>query len=154
MADVRTEFLFEMTIDLDRDSVQELDATPRGTRRILLVTGGAFEGPALRGDILAGGGDWLLVRPDGVREVDVRMTLRTDDSHLVYVSYRGIIHGSPGVMQRMARGETVGASEYYFRTAPFFETGSEKYGWLNRLVAIGIGWRTPTGVAYTVHAVL
>jgi hypothetical protein len=154
MADVKSEFLFSMTADLERDKVQELGATPHGNRRIFYVKGGSFEGPRLKGYVLPGGADWLLVRPDGAREVDVRITLRTDDGHLIYVTYRGIIHSSPDVTQRMARGEAVDPSEYYFRTAPFFETGSEKYGWLNRLVAVGVGERTPTGVAYMVYAIL
>jgi hypothetical protein len=154
MAGVNTEFLFEVTADLERDTVQELSGTPRGVRRILYVRGGSFAGPKLKGEVLPGGGDWLLVRPDGVREVDVRSTLRTDDGHLIYVTYRGIIHSSPEVTQRMAQGEVVDPSEYYFRTAPFFETGSEKYAWLNRLVGIGIGRRTATGVGYAVYAIL
>jgi hypothetical protein len=58
------------------------------------------------------------------------------------------------VRERTARGETVDPSEVYFRTTPVFETASEKYDWLNRTVAVGIGRGTPTGVAYDVHAVL
>jgi hypothetical protein len=45
-------------------------------------------------------------------------------------------------------------SRYYFRVAPFFETASETYHWLNRTVAVGVGWLTKTGVAYDVHEVL
>ncbi len=45
-------------------------------------------------------------------------------------------------------------SEYYFRTAPFYETGSEKYGWLNGIVAIGVGRMARNWVGYSVYAVL
>jgi len=154
MADVKSEFLFTMTAELARETVQELSGTPHGTRRIFHVKHGSFEGPKLRGQVLPGGADWLLVRPDGMREVDVRITLSTDDGQLIYMSYRGIVDFPGEVAQRMARGEAVAPSEYYFRTAPFFETGSEKYAWLNRLVAVGLGERTPTGVAYAVYAIL
>ena len=154
MADMRSEFLFTMTAELERETVQELSGTPHGTRRIVHVKKGSFDGPKLKGQVLPGGADWLLVRPDGVREVDVRITLRTDDGQLIYMAYRGIIDIPAEVAQRMARGEAVAPAEYYFRTAPFFETGSEQYGWLNRLVAVGVGERTPTGVAYAVYAVL
>jgi hypothetical protein len=58
------------------------------------------------------------------------------------------------VAERMARGESVEPSQYYFRTAPFFETGSKTYDWLNHVLAVGIGRRTPTGVAYMVYTVL
>jgi hypothetical protein len=153
MAEVQTELLFEMSIALDFDTVQQLGATPRGTRGIGYIKGGTFAGPQLRGAVLPGGGDWLLIRADGVREPDVRLTLRTDDGDLLYMSYRGIFHIAPEVLQRARRGEVVDPSEYYLRTTPVFETGSEKYGWLNRIVAVGIGKPTPPGISYTVYAI-
>jgi hypothetical protein len=152
MTDLKTELLFEMRADVAES--QDLGTTPVGIRRIVPVTGGTFTGPKLKGVVLPGGGDWLLIRPDGVRQLDVRVTFRTDDGHLIYVSYRGIADIAPEVFQRLLRGEAVDPAEYYFRITPVFETGSEKYGWLNRLVTVGVGTRTPTGVAYTVYAIL
>ncbi len=111
-------------------------------------------GPQVNGEVLPGGGDWLVVRPDGTVVLDVRAAFRADDGQVVYVYYRGINHAPPEVRERMSRGETVDPSEVYFRTTPVFETASEKYDWLNRTVAIGIGRTTPSGVAYHVHAVL
>ena len=87
-------------------------------------------------------------------KLDVRGTLRTDDGHLIYSYYHGILHTSPEVFQRVARGETVDPSEYYFQTAPFYETGSEKYGWLNRVVAVAVGRMAPLWVGYSVYAIL
>lgn len=150
-AEVRTELLYEIAMDAD---VLDLGATPAGNRRIVVVSGGAFEGPRMKGTVLAGGGDWVVERRDGTRVLDVRITLRTDDGHLIYAHYPGLFHAGPGVMERMLRGEPVDPAEYYFRVAPFFETASEKYGWLNRTMAIGLGRRTPRQVAYTVYAVL
>jgi hypothetical protein len=57
------------------------------------------------------------------------------------------------VRQRILKGQVVDPSEYYFRTTPFFETASEKYAWLNKLVAVGVGRRTRTGVVYSVYAI-
>jgi hypothetical protein len=94
------------------------------------------------------------MRLDGVGEGDVRDTYRTDDGHLIYVSYRGLIKASPSVWERVMRGEDVGPSEYYFRSTPGFETASEKYGWLNSTVAVGVGTQRPLGVSYDVYAVL
>ena len=118
------------------------------------MKGGTFEGPKLRGEVLPGGGDWLLLRPDGAGELDVRGTLRTDDGHLIYTYYRGIIHVPPEAMQRALRGETLDPSEYYFRTAPVYETSSGKYGWLNRIVAVAVGRFAPNWVGYRVYAIL
>jgi len=143
-----------MVLRLATAAIEEVGATPHGRLSIFPIIGGSFEGERLRGRVLAGGGDWVLERGDGTRALDVRITLRTDDGHLIYVQYPGRFHGAPDVMQRIVRGEVVDASEYYFRTAPLFETASEKYGWLNGIVAIGIGRRTRQQVAYTVHAIL
>jgi hypothetical protein len=150
-AAVRTELLYEIAMDAE---VHDVGPTPAGHRRIVVVTGGTFEGPRLRGTVLAGGGDWLVERPDGTRALDVRITLRTDDGHLIYAHYPGLFHGPPGVMQRILRGAAVDPAGYYFRVALFFETASDKYAWLNRTMGIGLGRRTPRQVAYTVYAVL
>lgn len=152
MADLKTELLAEVSVDLEE--AQNVGATPHGNRQIFLVKGGTFEGPKLKGEVLPGGGDWFLLRPDGAGELDVRGTMRTDDGHLIYIYYRGIMHASPEVTQRMLQGEAVDPSEYYFRTAPVFETASEKYGWLNRIVAVGVGRLAPNWVGYTVYAIL
>jgi len=147
----RSEFLYEITMDVD---VEDLGVTPAGRRRIVSVKGGTFEGPKLRGRVLPGGGDWLVERADGVRTLDVRITLRTEDGHLVYAHYPGLFHSPPDVAQRLTQGELVDPSEYYFRTAPLFETASDKYAWLNRILAVGIGRRMPGQVGYTVYAIL
>ena len=152
MAGLQSELLFELRVDVEE--AHDLGATPHGTRLIHYVTGGTFDGPKLRGEVLPGGGDWFLIRPDGARELNIRETLRTDDGHLIYISMRGIVLFSPELLQRIRRGEAVDPSEYYFRTTPVFETGSEKYGWLNRIVAVGVGTRLPTGVVHTVYAIL
>src|SRR5207247_1766156 len=99
-------------------------------------------------------GGWLVERADGSRALDVRITLRTDDGALIYAHYPGRFHSEPAVTQRLLRGDPVDPAEYYFRTAPFFETASSKYDWLNRIMAVGIGTRAPTMVSYTVYAIL
>ena len=140
MAELHSKFLFRMSADLEE--AQDVGATPHGNRRIYYVTGGVFEGPAIRGEVLPGGGDWLLLRADGAGELDVRATLRTDDGHLIYTSYRGILRGRPDT------------PDFYFRTAPFYETASEKYGWLNRIVAVGVGTVEPQRVSYNVFEIV
>lgn len=147
----RLEPLFDMTGALA--SPQEVGATPSGHRRIFIVTDGNFAGQLGRGSILPGGGDWLVRRADGSSELDVRLTLRTDDDALIYMRYRGILEMSSEVAARRTRGESVSADEYYFRTTPVFETSAPKYAWLNRIVSVGVGEITATGVAYSVYAV-
>jgi len=152
MAGLATELLFEMSLVLE--PIQAVGATPNGDRRIRYVKGGRFSGPKLKGEVLPGGGDWLLLRPDGARTLDVRLTLRTDDGHPIYIVSRGILYIAPEVFQRIAAGEDVDPAEYYFRTTPLFETAAEKLDWLNRVVAASVGRLSATTAIQTVYAVL
>lgn len=152
MAEIRTEHLFNISITVD--PLQMLGATQYGERRIASITGGVFEGKKLKGTVLPGGGDWLLFRNDGMLQLDVRMTLKTDDDALIYMTYKGLRHGPAEVIDRLNKGEAVDPSEYYFRTSPFFETGAEKYAWLNGIVAVATGHRLATGPVYDVFQVL
>jgi hypothetical protein len=88
MVELRSDFLCRLTGRVAQP--REIGETPRGNRRFFAVTGGSFEGPRLRGEVLPEGGDWLLVRSDGVVELDVRATLRTHDGALIYLRHRGI----------------------------------------------------------------
>ncbi len=150
--DVRTAPLF--TITLKVPTIQNLGKTPLGERRVAVVAGGSFEGPKLKGTAEPGGSDWILARPDGALQLDVRLTLKTDDGQLIGMTYGGFRHGPAAVIDRLNRGEKVDPSEYYFRIAPFFETASEKYGWLNRIVAVGLGHRLPEGPVYRIFELL
>jgi len=152
MPEIKTELLFKITLQVP--PILDLGETPYGRRRIARVAGGTFEGPKLKGRVLDGGGDWLLLRRDGVLQLDVRITLETDDQQLIYMTYRGYRHGPKDVIDRVNRGEAVDPSLYYFRVTPYFETGSEKYAWMNGICAVGTGERTAAGPVYTVFQVM
>ena len=82
--------------------------------------------------MLPGGDDWTVKRADGVVELDLRITLETDDGALIHMTFEGIRDdGAPGAP--------------YFRTLPRFETAEPKYSFLNRLLAVGMGRSAPTG---------
>jgi Protein of unknown function (DUF3237) len=133
----------------------ELGATPAGTRRVFTVSSGQFAGDRLRGEVLPqAGSDLLLARTDGTFQQDVRLNLRTDDGVLILMTYSGVRYASPEVNARIARDERVAPSDYYLRTAPFFETSSPKYAWLNRIVSVAVGERQPDGVSYEVFEIL
>jgi hypothetical protein len=140
-------------------SIVEIEAplmvgqSPYGERRIINIKGGAFSGPRLYGHILPGGADWQIIRRDGIVEVEARYTLQTNDGSLIYVSNRGLRHGPKEVMERLASGEMVDPSQYYFRTTPIFETGSPDYKWLNGVIAIAAGERRADDVIITVYEV-
>jgi hypothetical protein len=152
MAEIRTTHLMTMTLGVS--GMQAIGATPSGNRRIGLVAGGTFVGERLRGTVLPGGADWIMLRGDGSTTLDVRLVLEADDKALIGMTYRGMRHGPSAVMERVNRGEPVDPSEYYFRTAVAFETAAAKYDWLNRIVAVGTGRRPPEGPVYDVFEVL
>ena len=111
---------------------------PQGTRTIVQVVGGSFEGPRLKASVQTPAGDWITNRADGSYRLDVRLTLKTDDGALILVTYNGI-------------GQTTDAGAS-LRIAPLFETGDSRYVWLTRLQAIGVGERVGTTVKYDIYA--
>src|SRR5262245_12069974 len=143
-----------MTLQVAVVGPQKIGAVPHGTRVTAPIAHGHFEGPRLRGKVLPGGADWTLLRSDGVLELDLRITLETEDGALIYMASFGLRHGPPEVLAALARGESVDPSRYYFRTAPRFETGAPQYAFLNRLIAISTGDRRASGPVYTIEEVL
>ena len=131
----------------------ELGEKPLGRRRIIGIRGGRFSGERLSGRVLAGGADWQVIRADGVAELDARYTLETSDGALIYVRNRGYRHGPPEVLKRMSLGEDVDPSLYYMRTTPSFETGDQRYAWLNRMVCVATGARRPAAVELEVFEI-
>lgn len=114
---------------------------PFGTRSVATVTGGSLVGPRIDATIPDGvaAGDWLTIHPDGSFSLDVRLSLRTSDGADIYLSYTGI----------GTRGE---GGAPVIRTSPRFETGDERYAWLNTMFCVGIGTTTDEGVVYEIYA--
>jgi hypothetical protein len=148
------DFRLLMTLQVAVGGPLKIGAVPHGTRVTAPITSGHFDGPRLRGQVLPGGGDWTLLRGDGVLELDLRITLETDDGALIHMSSFGLRHGPPDVIAALARGERVDPATYYFRTSPRFATGHPKYAFLNRLVTVSSGDRRPEGPIYTIAEVL
>jgi hypothetical protein len=119
-----------------------------------IATGGAIEGPNLRGELLPGGGDWLIVGADGIGRVDVRATLRTHDGALIHYESRGIIKIPRDGLQRLAAGDMLPFEETYVRTTPKFETSDERYAWLSEVVAVGYNILSPNHIDYRIYRVL
>jgi Protein of unknown function (DUF3237) len=149
---VRAQPLFVMRLDVRKLLI--VGATPGAYRRIGVVPGGSFEGERLSGDVLDGGSDWQTVRNDGTTTLNVRLVLKTKDDALICMTYQGVRHGPPDVVERIEKGEVVDPTSYYFRINPLFETAAAKYDWLNRVVGVGIGHRSPDGPIYSVFEVL
>ncbi len=154
IGEIATEPLFDMVVNLNPRV--EIGAGPLGRRTLFGSAGGAFHGPRLHGEVLPGGGDWALFRPDGAMTLDVRLTLRTHDNALVHMTYGGRWVFPPELRADLADPVAryrVDPARYYFRTNPLFETGAEKYLWLNDVVGVGSGYLVEGGIAYKVAQV-
>jgi len=131
------EFLYAIHLDTGKPVL--VNNGPAGTKFIAPVVSGSFDGPKLKGTIVAPGGDWVTIAGDGHMLLDVRLCMITDDDAAIYCSYRGLL----------LRGEG-GAKAY---ATPLFETGDERYAWLNRVQAVGLGSAGPGGVDYEIYAI-
>ena len=132
----------------------ELGALAQGRRRIVPLTRWTFAGPELNGTLIPGSSaDWQVVLPDGTALGDIRYTLQTNGGDLLYVQSHGVRHGSAEVLERLARGEDVDASECTFRTSTQIETAAPALDWLNKGVFISVGGRRPGAVIYETYFV-
>lgn len=144
-ASLPTEFSFAAHVAIDAPIV--VGTGPQGLRRIVPITGGTFEGPRIKGTILSGGADWQFVRADGVLQIEAKYTLRTSDGVTIMITNRGMRHGPQGVIDRLAKGEPVDPSLYYFRTVAEFEAPSDsRYAWLNKALFVATAERHATTV--------
>jgi Protein of unknown function (DUF3237) len=144
--------LLTLTLTVDFAGMTIIGQTPAGLRRIVPVSGGTFSGERLNGMVLPGA-DWVINRPDGVMVIDVRLTLKTDDGAMIYLTYQGRFLAEPEVMARFAKGALLDPNEYSLAMSAKFECGDERYAWLNNVVAVGTGTQTATGPVYEIFEV-
>ena len=130
-----------ITLRLTTAPTQHIGPGPHGTRLTFPITGGSFDGDRLRGTVLPGGDDWVIQRADGVLELDLRITLATDDGALIHMTFEGI------------RDDAAPGSPY-FRTLPRFETADARYEFLNRLLAVGTGELGADGPVHVIEEIL
>ena len=125
--------LATMTAELRQPFV--LSDTPAGERRIFEVASGTIAGERISGTMKGtAAADWLLVGPDGTGTIDVRALVETDDGALVFIQYNGRVDVS-----------VPGAPVY---STPRFETGDDRYRWINKIQAVGKGHFDGTTLTY------
>jgi hypothetical protein len=134
--------------------ILDLGAAPFGHRRVVNLLGGTVTGAKLNGCVLPGGTDMQIVAADGALDIHARYTLQSDAGALIQVDSKGVRHGPPDVLARLAKGEDVDPSLYYFRTVMRFETAHPSAAWLNRILALARGAREKNAVRLDVYEVL
>ncbi|MBU6206845.1 MAG: DUF3237 domain-containing protein [Alphaproteobacteria bacterium] len=139
------EFVYEAEGQLG--AAVPIGITPDGTRRIIpIFEGGHVEGPRIKGKLLGNAADWQLTRPDDVTVADALYALETDDGVVIQIRNRGLRHGPPEVIARLAAGEDVDPADYYFRTIPEFIAPTGAYDWLNKSVFVCAGARYASSI--------
>lgn len=152
---LRSAHVLTLRLGVDFRGMQRIGEVASGRRRVAPITGGRFEGARLSGEVLPGGADWVLNRPDGHMAVDVRITLKADDGALVYCTYQGLFRArTPERMAAFERGEALALEDYTLRTVVRFECGAEKHRWLNDILAVGVGRQTAEGPVYEIFEIL
>lgn len=138
-------FDFAFTIAIELSKARYLRPSSMGAERAAVYAmSGTVEGPRIRGRVIPqSGGDWPLVRPNGVIDFDARYLLELDDGTVVYMQNRGYRWAAPDVMAKMSRNEPVAPSDYYMRVSPKFEVPDGPHEWLSRHVFVGVAEKTP-----------
>jgi hypothetical protein len=124
LTELPVEHAFDLEVDLQP---AQIIPTPTGTIMNYVARGGRFDGPKLRGELLPGGGDGLVVGVDQIGRVDVRATLKTDDDVLIHYTAGGVIKIPADGLERLAGGERLPFEQTYVRTTPRLETSDERY---------------------------
>ena len=135
------------------DSIATTGRMAVGVRQLYVVRDGTVEGERINGRVLPGGGDNLLVDPEGMGHVDARVTWQTHDGAIIYVQYYGRVVMNEAMGDAFKTGGDTALGAAHFVTQPRFETGDPRYSWLNATVAIGEG-RVAAGraIQYNIYA--
>ena len=133
------------TISIELTGLQWVKPTSMGaTRAAVFAAAGKIEGPRLNGRVIPmSGGDFPLVRPNGVIDFDARYLLEANDGTVIYMQNRGYRWGSEEAMAKMSRNEPVQPDEYYMSASPKFEAPEGPHEWLSRHVFVGVAEKTP-----------
>lgn len=152
LPEAQLEHLFYIEVDLD-EGIHEVGNVGRGDLVICPIAGGRFDGK-ISGDVMSFGADWNLMYPNYLNCVDTRYLLKTDDWALISLTTIGRAVIKPEQDAAMGRGEYVDPADYYFRQHLLFETGDERYQWLNGACCFGIlGCKDEWTIVYDAYMV-
>lgn len=135
-SEARPEYIFSYTATV-QVPLEVLGPVPDGVRVNGYITGGEAHGPRLKAELLPVGGDWLLLRRDGVAILDVRATFKTDDDALIYAVYGGVMDMGPDAYDNFLNG--ILPEKASIRAVPRFQTSHPGYLWINRLQCLNVG---------------
>ena len=160
MPDLISEFLFELRIPQKKDAMIDMGQTPLSELMFSVADSGSFAGPKIKGSVIPlSGGDWTRARSDMSLTLDVRICLQTHDKANILMTYQGVMAANSRddfwyMVNADKKDDPKGAMErYYYRIAAFFETGDQRYAWMNRILAVGSGRLADNQAIYEVFQI-
>jgi hypothetical protein len=140
--------LMTLSLDVASDRAANIGVVARGRRTIVPIMGGRFSGTQLSGTVMPGGADWVILRSDGVMEIDVRITLETHSGALIYLTYTGFFSGAHDAMKKLAKGEVLHDSDFNLTVTARAECSDEGLAWLNTATIVGVGTQSGFNPTY------
>jgi hypothetical protein len=139
-------------VDAGLGPLEDHGMTRAGHRRVVPIAGGRITG-LFDAEILPGGADWQLIRPDGAVEIDTRYSARTAAGEYVHIRTTGVRSGSPEILEALLRGDRVDPSRYYFRVGVRLETSAPRLAALEQSIFVAAAAREADRVYYTAYRV-
>ena len=128
--------------------------SPFGTRQYWQVSEATLVGPQITAELLATGGDWMWMSPDGFWRPDVRVQFRTDDDAVVLMHYTGLVEQTDAFAAAASENRETSWTDQYMRLAIQFDTGAPRYRWLTTSLFVAAGRLLGTGyIEYAVHRI-
>jgi hypothetical protein len=138
-----------------RGPMPATEGSPRGARQYWEMSEGTLTGDRIRASLAMPGGDWHLIGTDRFGRPDVRAQFITDDGAAILLHYVGLVERTAKFNQAAESGQATGWGDQYMRMFMSFDTGSERYAWLNQHVFLARGRLAGPGeIEYEIYRVL
>jgi hypothetical protein len=138
-------------------TTQPLEPTagsPLGSRQYWQISAATLSGDRITATLAATGVDWMAMSPDGFWRPDVRAQFVTDDGAVVLMHYTGLVQQTAAFREAAEADRASDWADQYMRLAIQFDTGADKYRWLNTSLYVAAGRLLGTGkIEYAVHRV-
>jgi hypothetical protein len=137
-----------------RGPLPPTEGSPRGARQYWEMTEGTLSGDRIQAKIAMPGGDWHVVGSDRFGRPDVRVQFVTDDDAVILLHYGGLVERTSAFNEAAKAGAATDWTDQYMRMFMTFDTGSERYAWLNQHLFIARGRLAGPGeIEYEIYRV-
>jgi hypothetical protein len=150
------ELRYEMTYRFRvRGPLPPTEGSPRGARQYWEMTAGTLQGDRIQATIAMPGGDWHVVGSDQFGRPDVRVQFVTQDGAVILLHYTGLVERTAAFNAAADAGGDTGWDDQYMRMFMTFETGAERYAWLNQHLFVARGRLAgPAEIEYEIYRML